>query len=372
MPLCGAPNQDDPMSIETLSWIGIAFCVSQSAIFSGLNLAFFSLSRLQLEVDAVTDDRAAKVLELRQDSNFLLTTILWGNVSINVLLTLLSNSVMAGLIAFLFSTVAITLFGEIAPQAYFSRNALRMASLLSPLIRLYQFVLYPVAKPSAKILDAWLGKEGITYLREEDLRAIIHKHIEADEAEVESLEGIGALNFLDIDDLNVTEEGELVIASSIIPLPVKVDFPLIPEISPNPQDPFLQSINRSGRTWVILTDETNGKPLLLLDADGLLRDVIFGPHETVDPYRYCHRPIIITDETTSLGDAIHTLKASESSDADHDGVIENDVLLVWGEQKRIITGADILGRLLKGVASVVEAAPEELDKSSESISDSAN
>ena len=47
----------------------------------------------------------------------------------------------------LFSTAFITFFGEITPQAYFSRNALKMASLLVPFIRFYQFVLYPVAKP---------------------------------------------------------------------------------------------------------------------------------------------------------------------------------------------------------------------------------
>ena len=41
---------------------------------------------------------AAKILELREDANFLLTTILWGNVGINVLLTLLSNSVMLGVL----------------------------------------------------------------------------------------------------------------------------------------------------------------------------------------------------------------------------------------------------------------------------------
>ncbi|MGA0395374.1 MAG: DUF21 domain-containing protein, partial [Rhodospirillales bacterium] len=71
----------------TLTWIGIALCITQSAIFSGLNLAMFSLSRLRLETEADSGDRdAIKVLAIRRDSNFLLTTILWGNVSINVLL----------------------------------------------------------------------------------------------------------------------------------------------------------------------------------------------------------------------------------------------------------------------------------------------
>ena len=34
-----------------------------------------------------------------------------------------------------------------------------------------------------------------------------------------------------------------------------------------------------------------------------------------------------------------------------DDVIDHDLILVWGEQKRIITGADLLGRLLRGIAT---------------------
>jgi metal transporter CNNM len=35
-----------------------------------------------------------------------------------------------------------------------------------------------------------------------------------------------------------------------------------------------------------------------------------------------------------------------------DDVIENDLILVWSTRKRIITGSDLLGRLLRGIAIV--------------------
>src|SRR5262249_15582798 len=35
-----------------------------------------------------------------------------------------------------------------------------------------------------------------------------------------------------------------------------------------------------------------------------------------------------------------------------DDVIDNDLILVWGSQRRIITGSDLLGRLLRGIATV--------------------
>ena len=99
-------------------WLAIIVCVVQSALFAGLNLAVFSLSqlRLQLEADGGNAD-AARVLDLRKNSNQVLATVVWGNISTNVLLTLLSDSVLAGVAAFVFSAVALTLLGEIFPQA---------------------------------------------------------------------------------------------------------------------------------------------------------------------------------------------------------------------------------------------------------------
>jgi CBS domain containing-hemolysin-like protein len=171
--------------MSLLTWLGIIFCLSQSAILSGLNLALFSLSKLELEVETKKQNIQAKqILGFRKNANFALVTILWGNVGVNVLLALLSDSVLGGVTAFLFSTVVITVFAEILPQAYFSRHALSVASLLSPVLRVYQVVLYPIARPTAWILDAWLGDEAIRYFRERDLRRVIQLHMDATESDI--------------------------------------------------------------------------------------------------------------------------------------------------------------------------------------------
>jgi len=331
------------MSTEYV-WLGILFCLSQSAMFSGLNLAFFGLSRLQLEVEAETNTKAARVLLMRADSNFLLTTILWGNVGINVLLTLLTDSILTGVMAFLMSTVLITFFGEIIPQAYFSRNSLRMASLLAPVLRLYQFLLFPVAKPAAMALDWWLGKESPQFFHEHVIRDMLLKHVEAEDSDVGAVEGIGALNFLDIDDLAATDEGAKVDPDSLVALSTDIDLPRFPAFAADHTDPFLKQINASGRKWVILTDTAND-PKLLLDADGFLRQALLEP-TTVKPYDFCHRPIILRDGKTPLGEVIRMLRRGKR---DPHGVIEHDVVLVWGAEPRIITGADLLDRLLQGI-----------------------
>ena len=329
-----------------LVWAGILFCITQSAMFSGLNLAMLGISRLRLEVEATSGNSSAiKILKLRKDVNFLLTTILWGNVGINVLLTLLSNSVMAGITAFFFSTVLITFAGEIAPQAYFSRHAMRMGSLLAPVLRFYQMLLYPVAKPSALVLDRWLGEEGISYFRERDLHTVIRKHIEASETDVGYLEGMGAMNFLALDDITVIQEGESVDPDSILELPIEAGLPIFPEFSRNTLDPFLLAINRSGKKWVIIVDE-HQQPCLALNADDFLREALFGK-DTLNPYLYCHRPIIVEDKGTLLGTVLPRLTVHARSEMDD--VVDHDIILIWSDERRVITGADILGQLMRGI-----------------------
>ena len=233
-----------------LTWLGIALCVIQSACFSGLNLSLFGISALNLEAQAAAGDAdARRLLALRRDPNFLLTTVLWGNVGTNVLLTLLANSVLAGALGFVASTFVITFGGEIVPQAYFSRHALRMATLMRPFLRFWQRALYPIAKPSALLLDAWLGGESVDFLGESELREVIKRHVAAPTTEIGRVEGIGALNFMALDDLSVLEEGQELDPKSLIELPSEAGRPIFPSFAHAPDDPFLRSVEASGRKW---------------------------------------------------------------------------------------------------------------------------
>lgn len=331
-------------------------------MFSGLNLAFFSISRLRLEIEASNGNPAAvRVLGLRQDSNFVLTTVLWGNVAINVLLTLLSNSVMVGMSSFLFSTVAITLGGEILPQAYFSRNALRMASVLSPIFRFYQFLLYPFAKPSSLILDYWLGKESLLYMKEQDLRKLIHKHIDANETDLSAIEGMGALNFLAIDDIPVVNEGERLAPESILSLPLVNGNPVFFDAgaSEENEQEFVRMLQATLYRWLILVGQDD-LPIWALDADSYLRAMHRKRQMSVDPMKYCHKPIVVTDPSVRLGSVIAQFKGQVS--AHSDAPFPRRIVLFWGVEKRIITASDILGRLFKGIGRYSAIGHNDLNK----------
>lgn len=332
--------------MNVLTWLGILFCITQSAILSGLNLAIFTVSKLELRLEVAKGNRLAqRILAMREDANFLLVTILWGNVGVNVLLAMLSDSTLAGVAAFVFSTVIITIFGEIFPQAFFSRRALRFGALFAPVLRCYQILLYPVAKPTALLLDRLVGPEAITYFKERDIRELIKLHMESSQSDIEKVEGLGALNFLALDDLPLRVEGEPLDPASIVRLPFEGSRPVFPAIDVDTRDPFLQSIHVSGKKWIVLVDDAD-EPRLVMDSDEFIRDALFNTGR-FNPYRHCHRPIIVRSDTLAMGDIITRLNVKP--DHCQDDVVDHDVILVWDEHKRVITGADVLGRLLRGI-----------------------
>jgi hypothetical protein len=169
----------------------------------------------------------------------------------------------------------------------------------------------------------------------------------AEGADVGKLEAIGAVNFLDLDDILVVDEGESINPRSVITLPIENERPLMPKFERSPNDPFLRKLNAYGKKWVIIVDDS-GRPSFVLDAHHFLRDSLFNA-ASVDPEIHWHRPIIVTNMRTPLGSVIGRMKVKPEHP--EDDVIDNDLILVWGKEKRIITGADLLGRLLRGIVT---------------------
>jgi hypothetical protein len=62
---------------------------------------------------------------------------------------------------------------------------------------------------------------------------------------------------------------------------------------------------------------------------------------------HCHRPIVVRDAETLLGEIVSRFEVRAEYPRDY--VIDEDIILVWASERRVITGADLLGRLLHGV-----------------------
>ncbi|MDW7680978.1 MAG: hypothetical protein SCK70_10460 [bacterium] len=102
---------------------------------------------------------------------------------------------------------------------------------------------------------------------------------------------------------------------------------------------------------MIFVDE-HSNPLLAMDSDGFLRSALLDYYHT-NPYRYCHRPIVVKNPGAPLGDVIKKMLATP--DFEKKEIIENDVILLWSEKrKQIITAADIFGRLMRGITDHIK------------------
>ena len=132
-----------------------------SGFASGSEIAFFSLSPNDInELEESNSDKDKRILELREDSERTLATILIANNVINVTIIMLCNYFFMHVVdfgsavwlQFVVITVLLTflllLFGEIMPKVYCGQHALKMCRLFCDSI----FFLRKLFRPLANIL----------------------------------------------------------------------------------------------------------------------------------------------------------------------------------------------------------------------------
>ncbi|XP_073322771.1 metal transporter CNNM4 [Pagrus major] len=156
-----------------LQAIIIAFLLVLSGMFSGLNLGLMALDPMELRIvqSCGTEKEkkyARKIEPIRRKGNYLLCSLLLGNVLVNTTLTtLLDDLTKSGVGAVIASTIGIVIFGEIVPQALCSRHGLAVGANTVLATKLFMLLTFPLSWPISKILDCVLGQEiGTVYNRE--------------------------------------------------------------------------------------------------------------------------------------------------------------------------------------------------------------
>ncbi|XP_059213354.1 metal transporter CNNM4 isoform X1 [Centropristis striata] len=151
----------------------IACLLVLSGMFSGLNLGLMALDPMELRIvqSCGTDKEkkdARKIEPIRSKGNYLLCSLLLGNVLVNTTLTILLDDLIgSGLGAVVASTIGIVIFGEIVPQALCSRHGLAVGANTIMVTKFFMFLTFPVSFPVSKLLDVLLGQEiGTVYNRE--------------------------------------------------------------------------------------------------------------------------------------------------------------------------------------------------------------
>ncbi|MCP5303593.1 MAG: DUF21 domain-containing protein [Pseudomonadales bacterium] len=173
--------------------------ITLSALFSGLTLGLLTLDTQTLRRRSELGDAdAARVYPVRQKGNQLLTTLLLGNVAVNSVLAVYLGSIASGVAAAITATTLIFLFGEIIPQAYFSRHALRYGAMAVPFVKTVMLIAWPIAYPIGRVLDWLLGSEIPTVYSRHELMQIISEHEDSEHSPIDADEERivhGALRF---------------------------------------------------------------------------------------------------------------------------------------------------------------------------------
>ena len=119
---------------------------------------------------------AQNILPFRNRGNLLLCTLLFGNVAVNCMLSILMADMTSGFTGFLISTLTIVIFGEIVPQSVCSRHPLAIGSACIPLVYLFVVLTFVVSYPTSLVLDYMLGEDMGTIYSRNQLKGMLEMY----------------------------------------------------------------------------------------------------------------------------------------------------------------------------------------------------
>ena len=147
----------------------ILFLLILSAFFSGSETALTAASRGQLKSRAEKGERgAARALELTEDSERLIGSILLGNNLVNILATSLATAMLTRVfgesgvaLATLVMTLLVLIFAEVLPKTYAISNAETAAARVAGPVRIFVTLLSPVVEVIRAIVRGVLALFGV-------------------------------------------------------------------------------------------------------------------------------------------------------------------------------------------------------------------
>ena len=139
-------------SDSSTSVLIIIFCVLFSGYFSATETAFSSLNRIRVKNLAEKGDKKAKlVLDLLENFDSLLSTILIGNNIVNIACASVATLLFVRLlgeeqgpsVATIVITIVVLIFGEVTPKSIAKENPEKFAMFAAPFLNVLMIILTP-------------------------------------------------------------------------------------------------------------------------------------------------------------------------------------------------------------------------------------
>lgn len=170
-----------------LTILVVVVLIGFSALCSGLNIALMSLDIDDLRRKAkLGNEKAKKALYFRERTHLALAAILLTNIAAVSATSLVLEGILYGVFAGIITTLLIVTFGEILPQALFSRSALHYMAYLSPALRTMIIITYPVSKPLQLLLDSLFTEQEKHLHTRHELGILISEHLGEQESELDN------------------------------------------------------------------------------------------------------------------------------------------------------------------------------------------
>ncbi len=192
----------------------LAALVLMSAYFSASETAFTSFNRIRMKNLAENGNKRAKlVLNLAENYDKLLSTILIGNNIVNIGLASIATVIFVknfGDIGITFSTIIMTIivliFGEISPKSMAKEYPERFTLFSAPILQIFLFIFTPINFIFTfwkKIISKIFKENTEQNITEEELITMVK---EAEQlGTIETQEGELIRNAIEFNDLDVTD-----------------------------------------------------------------------------------------------------------------------------------------------------------------------
>lgn len=321
---------------DCLLIVGLLFL---SAVTSGLNLGLMSLDMNELAVISSCGDQrersyARTIAPLRKRGNYLLCSLLLGNVMVNSTLTVVIEEMTSGFVAIIAATLAIVVLGEIVPQAMCARQGLAIGAKTIYLTYLFMIITFPLSYPISRLLDHFLGEEkGNVYDRERLMEFIKitghHTQLEADEVAI--ISGALKLKKIKVDQIMTRIEDVF-----MLPIDCKLDRETIKRIIEKGYSriPIYEFADRKQIVALILA-----KDLALLDPDD---------HTPVSSMlMYCKHPLIFIEDNVTLDVALNEFKTGKSHMAVVRQIYDDGEIDKYYEAIGVVTLEDVIEEVLQ-------------------------
>ncbi len=193
-----------------------------SGFFSGAETSFSSLNKVKLKAkmkDGKPNKKIKRALELSENYDVVLSTVLIGNNIVNIACTSLAtlfftgllgdNSDLGATVSTIVMTIVVLIFGEVTPKTFAKERAESVAIAIAPIVKFFIVIFTPLNfffRGWKFLMNKVFKSSGIDTVTEEELKTYVdeaHTGGEIDENESELIRSSIEFDDIDVGDILV-------------------------------------------------------------------------------------------------------------------------------------------------------------------------